>query len=107
MRSVRSVYTKLRDVRYHYQIKFYKKYLKKIPENCKYNVPYEVSEGKNTTIRLCMLHQPDLDLSTGVYPHLIDVCQIPGHCTNCNGFICRYTKEDVQKIFEEELSNQK
>jgi len=54
-----------------------------------------------------MLHQPDLDLSAGVYPHLIDVCQIPGHCTNCNGFICRYTKEDVQKIFEEELNNQK
>jgi hypothetical protein len=105
MRSVRAVYTKLRDVKYHHLVKLYKKYLKKIPENCKYNIPYNV-DGKKE-IRLCVLHQPNLDLSKGVYPHLLTICQEPNHCKNCNAFICKYTKKDVQDLFEDELKNEK
>lgn len=105
MRNVRSVYTKLRDVKYFHLTKLYKEYLKKIPENCKYNFRYQISE--KAEIRLCLLHQPDLDLSKGIYPYLIDVCQIPEHCKNCNAFICKYSKEDIQTIFDNELGNQK
>ncbi len=105
MRSVRSVYSKLRDVRHHHLKKLYKIHLKKIPENCKYNVPYPIS--KKVSVRLCLLHQPDIDLSKGVHPHLIDVCQDPSHCTHCNAFICRFTKKDVQEIFEGQLKDTK
>ena len=105
MKSVRAVYTKLRDVKHHHLVKLYKKLLKKIPENCKYNVPYYINE--KAEIRLCLLHQPDIDLSKGVHPHLIDVCQISAHSTNCNAFICKFSKKDVQEIFEAQLENEK
>lgn len=109
MKTSRSVYKKLREIKYKYLVKLYKTYLKKVPENCKYNYPYIVSAGhKNSVIRLCLLHQPDTQgLTSGVYPHLLDVCLLPQHCTNCNGFICRYTKESIQEIFKEEIKSKK
>ncbi|RKY82561.1 hypothetical protein DRQ07_01010 [candidate division KSB1 bacterium] len=105
MKNVRSVYKKLKEVKYHYLIKFYKKYLSRVPKNCKYNYPYKISEKHE--IGLCLCHQPELDLSKGIYPNLIDVCYIPEHCTDCNAFINKYTKEDIKRMFEEELKDQK
>lgn len=105
MRSVHAVYTKLRDVKHVHLVKLYKKHLKRTPENCVYNVKYNIS-GK-TTVRLCFLHQPEASLQKGIFPHLIDVCQDMQHCTDCNAYICKNSREDVQKIFEERLQNKK
>lgn len=105
MRNVRSVYQKLREVKYHYLVKIYKRYFKRIPENCMYNHPYTFSTNNHRVeIRLCLLHQPNLNLKSGVFPHLIEICHEVHHC---NGFIPRYTKQDIQKLFEEELKNKK
>lgn len=108
MKNVRSVYQKLREVKHHHLKKLYKLYSRKIPINCKYNHGYEISMTDNkmkTEIRLCLLHQPNLDMRSGIYPHLIDICQYPHQCSNCNGFILKYSKEMVKEIFEEELKN--
>lgn len=105
MRNTREIFLKLREVKYHYLIKLYKQLLKKIPSNCKYNYPYKFTtdNGKEVEIRLCLLHQPNTDLSSGIFPHLIDVCQEPHHCVNCNAFIFRHTKESIKKDLEDEL----
>jgi hypothetical protein len=85
----------------------YKRAMKKVPCNCRYNYQYKfISEGGvEKEIRLCLLHQPELDLKKGIIPHLVDVCEEIYHTGNCNGFIPRYSKEDVKNILEEELNN--
>lgn len=106
MKSARIVAQKLREVKYHHLVVFYKKLLKRNPENCLYNHPYRfISDSETHEIRLCLLHQPNLDLDSGVFPHLIDVCQEVKQCINCNGFILKYNKDSVKKLFEEELKN--
>lgn len=106
MRNVRAVYQKLREVKYHHLVKLYKKYTRKIPENCKYNYPYKITSetGASVEIRLCLLHQPEIDLKSGIFPHLVDICQEQEHCTNCNAFVNRYTKEEMKKLLEAELN---
>jgi hypothetical protein len=106
MKSARAISQKLREVKYHHLVKFYKKYLKKSPENCLYNYPYQfVSDNEDHEIHLCLLHQPNLDLKTGVFPHLIDICQEMKHCQNCNAFLLKYNKDNVKRLFDEELNN--
>lgn len=109
MRNVRDVYRKLREVKHAHLVILYKKYFRKIPENCRYSCPYKfrAEDGKDYEIRLCMLHQDELDLSKGIYPHLVDVCRTDDQSHKCNAFTPRYTKEDVQAIFREELDNHK
>lgn len=108
VRNVREIYIKLREVKHFHLVKLYKKFLKKIPSNCKYNYPYKFSiDNKDVEIRLCLLHQPSLDLKSGITPHLIDLCQEPVHCINCNAFLFKHTKESIKKDFEEELKDQK
>ena len=109
MKSVREIYQKLREVKYHHLLKLYKKYLKKVPANCRYNYPYTINPGTkgSGTIRLCLLHQPDIDLTTGIFPHLVDICQESEHCISCNAFILRHTKDSIKNDFEEVLKNQK
>jgi hypothetical protein len=51
-----------------------------------------------------MIHQdPDKELAL----NLIDVCQTNKDCANCDGFIPKFTKDDIKKIFEEELNRRK
>jgi hypothetical protein len=109
MRSSRDVYQKLREVKFHHLIRLYKKHLRKIPLNCRYNYIYKFQgeDDKSIEIQLCLLHQPEVDLKSGIFPHLIDVCQEPKHCVNCNAFALRHTKESIKQIFELELKNQK
>jgi hypothetical protein len=107
MRNARELYLKIRDVKYHHVTKLYKKLLRKIPENCKYNYPYKVTgdDGAVVEIRLCLLHQPELDLKSGIFPHLIDICQEQKHCISCNAFVLRYTKDTIKEKFETDLKN--
>jgi len=104
MKNTRAIYQKLREVKYFHLVRLYKQLLRKVPENCQYNYRYVISKDGDT-IQLCLLHQPNIDLSSGVHPHLIDVCNNPHHSVNCNGFVLKYDKEGIKKFFEEELSN--
>lgn len=121
MKKVRDVYQKIREVKYRYLVKVYKKYLKRIPDNCKYNYPYVLKKDKiSTMVSLCFLHQPESNRPKGrliwpppnpnntkIHPHLLDICQENHHCTNCNAFVLRYTKKEIQKLFEEKLKEKK
>lgn len=105
MKSAGTVYRKLKEARYLHLVLLYKKFLKRTPENCKYSHLYTFIGQDNSPhdLRLCMIHQPTENLDK-VMPQLIDVC----HCTaaqSCNGFIYRYTKDDVKELFEKELSD--
>jgi hypothetical protein len=104
MRTAGAVYKKLREVKFHHLVVLYKKLLKKSPENCTYNKFYVFtgSDGKKHEIRLCMLHQEQ-----GVQLHLIDVCQAGEDCADCNAFVLKYSRENIKKILENELSNKK
>ena len=45
MKNTRAVYQKLREIKYYHLVQLYKRYLKKLPENCKYNCPYRFSSN--------------------------------------------------------------
>jgi len=106
MRTAGAVYRKLKEAKFRRLIILYKKLSKRIPENCRYNYPYRFLGSNNDSheIRLCLIHQNDIDLENGIFPHLVDVCQEEEDCLNCNGFIPRYSREEIKKIFEEELN---
>lgn len=107
MKTTRDIYKRLRDLKFHYLTKFYKKYTRKIPENCLYNDQYNIGleKGVPITIGLCLLHQPDPAKKEKVYPHLIEICHEPSHCVNCNAFVFKYSKENIKELFELELSD--
>lgn len=104
MRSSGVVYKKLRELKFRHLVELYKKFLRRAPDLCQYNRTFRV-ESNNTVrvVSLCWLHQPP----EGVQPHLLDICDQVGHCQDCNAFVCRFTKESVQKAFEKELEDPK
>lgn len=107
MRSPGAVYRKLKEVKYFHFIDLYKRVMKRVPSNCKYNYQYRVigDGGIEKEIRLCLLHQPEVDIKNGVFPHLVDICEEAHQVSHCNGFIPKYNKEGVKKLFEEALCN--
>jgi hypothetical protein len=107
MRNPGATYRKLREVKYFHLVVLYKKLSKRIPCNCRYNYCYKFigDGGVEKEIRLCLLHQDNLDLKNGVIPHLVDVCEEQHHIRNCNGFVLKHTKDTIKNIFEEELGN--
>ena len=109
MRTAGAIYRKLKEAKFRHWAVLYKQLSKKGPENCKYNYGYQFrgSDGKIYEIKLCMLHQENIDLKTGIHPHLIDVCQADHDCKECNAFINRYSKEEIKQIFLDELNTKK
>jgi len=121
MKKHRQIYQKLREVKHHHLVKLYKKHLKRVPDNCKYNYPYYLKKEKiSTMVCLCLLHQPETNLPKGrfiwpppcpdnakIHPHLLDICQEIHHSTYCNAFTFRYTKKDIQEHFKEILKDKK
>lgn len=109
MRTAGAVYRKLKEVRFRHWVVFFHKLAKRISENCKYNSGYRFkgSDGKIYEIKLCMLHQENIDLKTGIKPHLVDVCQAEEDCKDCNAFINRYSKEEIKELFLAELNTKK
>lgn len=109
MRTAGAVFRKLKEAKFRHWVVFYKTLAKKSPENCKYNYRYEFkgNDNKIYEIRLCMLHQENIDLQQGVQPHLIDVCQANEDCIECNGYINKNTKEQIKDLFLAELNTKK
>jgi hypothetical protein len=109
MRTAGAIFRKLKEAKFRHWAVLYKKLSKKSPENCKYNYRYQFkgNDNKNYEIRLCLLHQENVDLKSDIQPHLIDVCQIEKDCLECNAFINRYSKEDIKTIFLEEINTKK
>lgn len=121
MRKVRQIALKLRDLKYHYLVKHYKRLLSRKPENCRYNYPYVLKKDKTTAvINLCFLHQPESNLPEGrfiwpppnpgnakIQPHLLDICHETHHCIHCNAFTFRYTKKEIKDYFEKKLEDPK
>lgn len=108
MRRPGTVYKKLKEVKYRHLVELYHHYLRKSPENCRYNCKYVFTgdDGKDHEIRLCLLHQKNTEsLEAGVFPSLVDVCEQVRQSMHCNAFLPRYSKEDVKAIFEDELKN--
>jgi len=109
MRTAGAVFRKLKEAKFRHWAVLYKKLSKKSPENCKYNCGYQFKGNDNKIygIKLCLLHQENINLKSGVQPHLIDVCQAEEDSFQCNAFINRYSKEDIKALFLEELNTKK
>jgi hypothetical protein len=112
MKTAGAIYKKLREVKFHHLIDLYRKYLKKIPENCKYNYSYALQgrDGKEHIVGLCLFHQEDVVVKTdpprlsGIMPHLMDVCEANEDCRHCDAFIQRYDRQSIKELFENELA---
>jgi hypothetical protein len=118
MKTSGAVYKKLKEVKFRHLIVLYKKYLKKVPENCKYNFPYELqgTNGQRRIIGLCLFHQENKTIKvepigpirlSGIVPHLVDLCESDEDCQNCNAFVHKYDRQMVKDLFEKELSDKK
>jgi hypothetical protein len=118
VKTAGAVYKKLKEVRFHHLIALYRKYLKRVPQNCKYNYAYVSygNDGKESQIGLCFLHQENIpdnipqDLTprlSGLIPHLVDICQAMEDCRNCNAFVKRHDQRSIKELFEKELSIKK
>jgi hypothetical protein len=119
MKKNRQIFLKLRELKYSYLVKHYKKLLKRNPENCRYNYPYIIKRDKIITkVNLCLLHQPKSNLpkerfiwpppnpeNAKIQPHILDICQETHHCIHCNAFVFRYTKKEIKDLFEEKLKD--
>jgi hypothetical protein len=114
MKSAGEIFRKLKEAKFRHWLVIYKKLSKKTPENCRYNLIYKIIGGdsKEYPIRLCMIHQDGINWNNGEKQDLIfrlnlplvDVCQTDKDCISCNGFIQKYSREEIKKIFELELS---
>jgi hypothetical protein len=71
------------------------------------NFPLNGGNQYQPSISLCLLHQPNLNLKSGIFPHLVDICQEPKHCINCNAFVLKHTKESIKENLEKQLLDQK
>ena len=103
MRSPGAIFRKLKEAKFRRLVAHYKKLLKRLPENCKYNYAYKFvgSDNKPYIVKLCMIHQNYIDFEKS--SHLIDVCQTASDCEQCNGFVHRYSKEQIKELFDQEL----
>jgi hypothetical protein len=104
MRSASAVFRKLKEAKFRRLVALYKNLFRKIPDNCKYNYQYDFvgSDDKLYSIKLCLIHHQNfIDLQQNT--HLIDVCQNEEDCKNCNGFIPKYSREEIKEIFDNEL----
>lgn len=106
MKSAGEIFRKLKEAKFRHWLIFYKKLSKRTPENCKYNYLYNfVGNDKiSYTMRLCLIHQDGgINLEKGIIPHLVDVCQTDQLCQGCNGFIQKYSREEIKNLFITEL----
>jgi hypothetical protein len=109
MRTAGAVFRKLKEARFRHWVVFYRHMSSKIPENCKYNYScsFRGNDGRTYVIKLCLLHQENIGLKGGLQPQLLDVCQTENDSRECNGFLCKYSKEEIKKNFLEELNTKK
>ena len=109
MKSAGEIYRKLKEAKFRHWLVFYKGMSKRTPENCKYNYLYNFVGNDHDTylMRLCLLHQNGVTLENGIIPHLVDVCQTDQLCQTCNGFIQKYSREEIKKLFISELETKK
>jgi len=105
MRSPGNVYKKLREAKFKHLVVLYRQYTRKTPENCRYHCRYIFTgnDGKTYELPLCLVHQESTDIKDGIFPQLVDVCN--GKSQDCNAWAPRYSKEDIQQIFERELKD--
>lgn len=86
---------KIKDIKYQYLKKLYKKYLNKSPQNCKYNKILKLPNGSE--VPFCSFNIENLNT--------VDLCYKKEHCDGCNAFCFKYNKEDIRKDFLKELND--
>ena len=112
MKTAGEIFRKLKEAKFRHWVVIYKKLSRKNPSNCKYNYQYRIAGNQDTQfIGLCLLHQDSIDWKSSlgesnpcVKPHLIDICQADIDCQNCNGYIQKYTREEMKDLFLNELN---
>jgi len=101
MKTPKEIKRRIKDIRYRYIQKRFKKFLSRQPENCLYNFRQPLP-GENTTIGLCMPKQ-QTDLNEVEWQGII--CEHKKDAENCPRFkYCTSKKELVKKI-DEEIQN--
>ena len=101
MRTHGAIFRKLKEAKHKHLVILYRKYLRKIPDNCKYNSIHTFTglDRKLYSVRLCLLHQND----SCINGELLDVCYEESHCKKCDAFVPRYSKEELKGMFDDEL----
>lgn len=101
MRTSKEIKRKIKDLRYRYLQKKYKKLLARRPENCKFNFRQPL-KGENTTIGLCI---PNIELDINEQEWQGDICDTPDDAKDCERYVCKYSKKKVTKEFNRETED--
>lgn len=101
MKTPREIKRKIKDLRYRYLQKKYKKLLSQRPENCKFNFRQPI-KGENTTIGLCI---PDIGSEINEQEWQGDICDSSEDAKNCERYACKYSKKKITKEFNRETED--
>jgi len=101
MRTSKEIKRKIKDLRYRYLQKKYKKLLTCKPENCKFNFRQPL-KGENTTIGLCM---PDRKEEVNETEWQGTICDHIEDARNCERYVCKFTKRKIAKEFNRETED--
>jgi hypothetical protein len=105
MKTAKEIHRKLKEAKFRHWLVIYKRMTRRTPFNCRYNCQYELYwENKKVCLGLCLIHQDNIDINK-IYPHLVDLCYTNDNCSNCNGFVHKYTRDQIKEIFIQELNN--
>jgi len=102
MRTPKEIKRKIKDLRYRYLQKKYKKLLARKPENCKYNFRQPL-KGENTTIGLCI---PESSKEKNEVEWQGTICDQIEDAKSCLRFVCKLSKKRISKQFNQELEDE-
>ncbi len=100
MRTPKEIKRKIKDLRYRYLQKKYKRLLACRPENCKFNFRQPL-KGENTTIGLCI---PDNRKEKNEVEWQGTICDDPEDAKKCDRYVCKFTKKRIAKEFDQEIT---
>jgi len=99
MRTVKEIKRKIKDLRYRYLQKKYKRLLSRKPENCRFNFRQPLKGGE--TIGLC-IPEDFQEINEVVWQGTI--CEDLNDAKNCKYFCLKYNKKMLAKQLDSELS---
>lgn len=102
MRTSKEIKRKIKDLRYRYLQKKYKKLLACKPENCKFNFRQPL-KGENTTIGLCI---PDTLKEKNEVEWQGTICDEPEDAKKCSRFVCKFSKKRIAKDIDKDLADE-
>lgn len=102
MRTPKEIKRRIKDIRYRYIQKKFKKYLSRRPENCVFNFRQPLPK-ENDTIGLCIPLNDPKNINEVEWQG--SICENVEDTLNCSRFKCKITKKELVRKLDAEIAN--